>query len=306
MIDRVSTASLYETNLSNINITQTNLAQLNEQISSGNKANTWDQLNGTVEQVSGYTTKISNIDNYTANNTVISTRLNTMDQSLSTLQSVATQYASLIAQRSNQVNGSSINFSQQANSMLDEIASALNVQISGRYLFSGSKTETPPITTPISSTTTTPGTPNNSYYNGDSAQLSSRVSDTQDMQYGVTGDNPAFQQLIGAIQTGLTGDASSSSSGANADFSSSVDMINQAINSLADVKTGIDTNINDINNITDQNSTLKLYWQQALSDDTSTDVASASIQLAADQTTLQATFQAFASISKLNLTSYLN
>lgn len=299
-INRVSTASLYQQNLSDIGSVQMDLARLNRQISSGYKADTWDQLNGTVERVSGYQTKLDTIKNFTINNTTIKARLNTMDQSVTQLQDIAERFASLISQRRTASAGTAMNFGVQAQSMLDQIAQDLNVQIAGRYLFSGANTTTKPITQPMPSLTED-GVPDDNYYNGTSDILTARVSEAQEMAYGVTGDNPAFQNLIGAIKTAIAGDEQSN----DALLSKSVDLINLAVKGLADVKTSIATNTTNLSNIEDQHATLKLYWEESLKDETSTDIAEASIKLAAHQTTLQATFQAFASLTKLKLTDYL-
>ncbi len=299
-INRVSTASLYQQNLSDISSVQVELAKLNKQISSGYKANSWDELNGSVERVSAYQTKIDSISTYNSNNTSVMARLNVMDHTMGQLQDIATQYASLISQRNSGVGGNSLNFATQAKAMLDQISQDMNVQIAGRYVFSGSKTNTAPVNQPIGISGSS-GTPSNSYYNGSSDALTARISDAQVLHYGVPGDDPAFQNLISAITTGIAGNASNDSSL----LSKSIDNINLAIQGLADVKTGVDTSITNIQNVQDQHATLKLYWQQALSDETSTDVAEASIKLAADQTTLQATFQAFAGLTKLKLTDYL-
>lgn len=300
MVSRVATSILQQQSLTNINTVQADLAKLNKQISSGDKADSWDELNGVVERVSSYNTQISSIDNFVSNNTSIDTRLNLMDQSISSLQDLATKYSSLITSRRS-ASGTSINFTQQANELLQSIAQTLNVSSQGRYIFSGSKTDTAPITQPIPDNTTA-GVPDANYYNGNSDILTAQISSDQQISYGVTANNPAFQQLIGAIKAGIAGDTA----GDDNMLAKSVDLINQAVQSLASVRSSVDANSATIEATNQQQTTIKTYWQQSLQDDAGTDIATASIQLASDQTVLQATFQAFASLSKLKLSDYLN
>lgn len=301
MVDRVSTASLHQQNLKDMGRVQLSLATLNRQISSGLKADTFDQMAGIVERVSSYETKLSNIDVYLSNSNSIKARLNTMDQSVSEVQDVATQFASLLALRRNPAASSGLNFVQQASSLLDTVVQSLNVSVEGRYLFGGSKTDTQPIPKPLPSLQES-GVPDDKYYNGNNDILTARVSDTHEIPYGVKANDPGFQKLIASIQTAIEADKTGKGDEV---FAKAVDLINEAVEELAQTRAGIGANSTNLSSIKDQHDRMKLYWKEAVTDETSTDIAEASIQLTVDQTVLQATFQAFASLSKLKLTDYL-
>ncbi len=85
--------------------------------------------------------------------------------------------------------------------MLEQMASLLNTQYNGGYLFGGSATKTAPVD--ISSATyaaaSSPSTADTNYYQGDSQLGAVRVSDNQTVSYGVTADNTAFEQIMRAM-----------------------------------------------------------------------------------------------------------
>lgn len=300
-INRVATSSMHQQNLKDISLDQQNLAKLNKQISSGLKASNYAELNGAVERVSGYESKLSAIKTHLSNNNSIEARLNVMDQSVTQLQDIAEDFASLIAMRRNPATANGLNFQAQAKALMASAAQTLNISVEGRYLFSGSKTDTPPIATPVPSNTTV-GVSDANYYRGNSDVLNARVSDSLEIPYGITGNDQAFQDLFSAINTALQGDAGNS----DAILQKAVDQINAAVDGLASVRAGIGSQISNLQDVNEQHEQLQVYWKQAVSNDTSTDIAEASIQLATDQTVLQATFQAFANLSRLRLTDFLN
>src|SRR5262249_35884132 len=117
----------------------------------------------------------------------------------------------------------------QATARLKEVVSLLNTQIDGVYLFGGRETNAAPMTnvgdittvgTPLNTaaalnggfplTTTASGdarytaidpllTGTNFYYTGDTgpaATLTARVDEGLDVNYGYTGDNPAFKEVL--------------------------------------------------------------------------------------------------------------
>ncbi len=309
MVDRVATHSLQQTNLRYISSIESDLATLNQQISSGKKATTYDQLNGVVEQVSGYQTEVDKINNYSSNNTILNSNLNLMDEALNQIGTIAGKYQALVAGQNGATNDSQ-DFVNQAQSYLTQVVSLLNTTDgNGNYIFSGSRTNTPTVSTPLPGLASD-NQPSASYYQGNGDIATARISDSQEISYGVLGSNPAFQNVIAAIQQGIAGATSSSQSGSSSSgqdlISSSVDLIASAIQQVASVRVGVDDNVTAIKNTTDEQTQLQTYWQQSLSDNEDTDIAAASIQLSSDQTLLQATFQAFATISKLKLSDYLN
>ena len=82
---------------------------------------------------------------------------------------------------------------------MNELASLLNTQYDGRYLFAGSRTETAPVDMSAYSNTTSATTADTSYYQGNDELASAKVSTSQSITYGVTADNTAFEQAMRAF-----------------------------------------------------------------------------------------------------------
>ncbi len=299
MADRISALVTHARTLRDITLTQIDLAKVNQQVSSGKRVSSYGELNGAVERVSTNQSKISRIDNYIANNKAITTTLNAMNNSLDQIQKSLENFSSNLVLRRGATTSEQMNFSALAEEALDKVAGALNINLGGRYLFSGTKTDVKTVDDNIY--LAQDGVPDDSYYNGNSEGMTARISDSRVIEYGVTGNDPAFQKAIAAIKTAQTADANNDQEG----FEKASALLNEAISEITNVRAKIATNITSVESASSEHESMKVYWKQSLKEDLDTDVAEASIRLAADQTILQATYQVFALTSKLKLSDYL-
>lgn len=300
MVNRVSTAALHNTNLRYIGQLASERATLNQQISSGIKPQSYSDLTGAVERVSGFEEKISKIDTYLKNNTLVSTRLNATNSAIEQIQKITEEFISNVTLY-NPSTENSFDLQAFAQSALDRIEDQLKVSVEGRYLFSGARTNTEPVGD-INAALTTIGEADDNYYNGDNVKLSARVSDSYEMEYGVTANDPALQDLISGIRTAIAAVDNFS----NAQLSQAKDLLNSAKTGLATLRANVNTNITALSAVNKQHEQLKLFWKESLSADIDTDLSEATIKLSANETILQSTFSAFAKISQLKLTDYLN
>ena len=299
MADRISALTTQAKTLRNISLAQIDLAKINQQVSSGNAVASYSELNGAVERVSANQGKLARIDNYVTNNKAITTTLNAMDGSMDQIQKALQDFQSSLTLRRSSTTGDQMNFPSLAKEAMDKIAGALNMDVGGRYVFGGTKTDVPPVSGNISLKQS--GVPDDSYYNGNNDTMTARISDSRTINYGVKANDPAFQQAFAAIATAQNANSSNDS----AQFDKAIDLVNKAVSNMANVRAKIDTGIASVNSEDDMHSTMKIYWKQAVAGDMDTDVADASIKLSADQTVLQATYQIFALTSKLKLSDYL-
>jgi flagellar hook-associated protein 3 FlgL len=300
MSDRVATLTSHGQTLRSIAAGQKSLAKVTQQISSGKKASTFNELNGVLERVIGNESKLSRIDNYVQNNKSVVTRLQVMNKSIDQVQKALEEFAGNVTLRQGATSGTQMNFQGLAKDKLDKIKAAMNVNIEGRYIFGGTKTDVKPISNIISLSES--GVVDDDYYQGNSEVLSVRVSDENDITYGINADDEAIATAITAILTAMDIDADDNG---QTDFSAAVNLINDAKVQLASLRANINTNITSIETTNNEHESLKIYWKEALAGDLDTDIAEASIKLSADQTVLQATYQTFALTSKLKLTDYL-
>ena len=300
MTDRVSTAFIQSNNLKDISKLQVEMSTLNRQISSGQKATDFSELNGSIERVTGVQSKLDRISVYQTNNTSVKLRLQASDKAIDQIQQFASDFRSLLTSQISS-SGNNIDFVNEANRRITMIKEQLNTSVEGRYIFSGAKTDTAPLGDVVNAISD-PGVLNDGYYQGDNTDISARVSDSLELQYGVKASDPAFHKLIGAIQTAIEG----KKMGKSAYLDQAMDMMGEAISGLTQVRSKVNSNLVALDAVNNQHDNAKTYFKQILGEDLDVDIADATIQLQSNQTVLQATFQAFAKISALKLTDYLH
>lgn len=299
-ISRVSTLTLHRQTLSDVLNVQSDLAKLQNQISSGLKANTFAELHGQVETFVQLEAKMQKSQNYIDNNTIIESRMQTTSVTMDQIINIADDYKNLLLQRRNGATGQDVQFQISARAMLDMVADELNTSIEGRYLFSGGRTNGPAVMTPVPAPFIA-GVPDQSYYLGDSQDLTARVEDHMEIAYNVRANDPAFQKLFAAINLGLSADLTDSQTL----LADATEMIAGAIDDLTGVRARVQQNTVNITQVSERHEQLKLYWKGITERISKTDLLSASTEVSTDQAILQASFQAFSVISQLKLTDYI-
>lgn len=299
MVGRISTVALHNTTLRYANSTSLDLAKQTQQISSGIKASSFSELAGNVERISGFEEKIGKIDVYISSNSLISTRLNSITTALNDIQQVAESFRSDLTLY-NQTTSENFSIQASAESALQQIEDLLSISIGGRYLFSGSRTNIPPISD-ITAPVNTYGEADANYYQGDSEKSSGKISDSFELEYGVTANDPALQSLITGIRTVLEG----AINGSDNVITSGQDLVSDSITTLSTLRAKVNLDITTVDSVNSQHTQLQLFWQQSLSEELDADAVSLQIELDINKTILQASFQAFASLSQLKLTDYL-
>ena len=299
---RISTFALHQRTLSDFNRVQSNLFELQGQVSSGIKANDFEGLNGQVEQFTTIGAKIKSLNSYLDNNSEAISRLKTTRQSIENIISIADQIQDLTTLRRDGGIATNVNYTQQVNNMRTSIAKELNISLEGRFLFSGTATNTAPVVDGTFPESVTPGTPDDIYYQGSKDDYTLRSQDNVDKQYNIRADNDAFQKLFAGISLGLKGDAADN----DTDIGNAFTMISQGLEGIIALQGKVDADTVDLQDTNDRHTTAVTYFK-GLSDSISkTDLVSASTQVAVDQSILQANFQIFSRISSLHLSDYLN
>ncbi|WP_029080077.1 flagellin [Bradyrhizobium sp. th.b2] len=191
-----------------------------------------------------------------------------------------------------------INYAQQA---ISQMQGLLNTQYDGEYVFSGARTDTAPAD--LSTFDTGTGsltTSDTSYYKGDSEIASVRVSDSQSISYGVTADNPAFEQVMRLLK--YVGNSTTLSS---SDISQALDLASNALDATSTVQAKLSTAASQIETASTNQSDYQNFAKTLSTNLTSVDVAAVTAQLSTYQAQLTASYSAIAKIQGLNLASYL-
>lgn len=301
-IGRVSTYSNHLITLDSLGRRQGSLNETQKQVTSGFKYETFADiaLEGQTRRIVDFQSTLTRIDTYTANNELVSNRLETMDKAVATIEDITNDViTSMMTERS--AAGGALPLATQLKQALQQISDRLNVNAGGRYLFSGAATTTRPVGDLTISNLDGASAYTDNYYNGDYASLPFNASDDVSIDYAIRANDPAFQKLIGSIHMAIAAEAS----GSDTQLANAIQLANEARVDIASVRNVIRNNAAVIESAQKVNDDFKTYYNQTLSTLEGTDVAAASISLSMDQAILQASFQTFSRISGLTLVSYL-
>ncbi len=284
---------------------QSELEKVSTQIATSNQHQDFKGYagDGSAERLISFKETLSNVENYVTANTIIKARLDTMNQSVQKIQDIAANFAQLITLSRNAASGSDIPLAVQGEAALDSIAAQLNVKFDGRYLFSGSKTDTAAVSDlNLNTNLNSSNEPTDNYYQGDSSPPSIKVSDFQDVSYGVLANDPAFQKLIGAINLAMDGHAA----GDDTKLAAAFDMVDDAINGLTAVRANIIASTTSVTDATEIHRSVDLTITENIKNISSTDIVEATTTMSNLQALVQATYIAYNRLSQLKLSNFIN
>lgn len=299
-ISRVSTYNTHQSTLSDSVGLQAELAKLQGQISSGLKADKFSELSGQVEAYSALTNRLSRTNLFIQQNQLTDTRLKTMSNVLDQVIDVANETKNLLVLARSGANGDSLAFDERLDGLWSSFAAQMNTNADGRYLFSGTRTDTPPVN-PEFPVLEESGVPDTGYYQGNQENMQFRIQDDYEFEQRARADDPAFESIVAAFAMAREGH----NSGDDTKMAQAMDLIQEGIIGTIDVQAMINTQSININNATERLKTLQLYWKGMQEGLINTDIVSASTQIAINQSILQASFQSFARINQLKLSDYL-
>jgi flagellar hook-associated protein 3 FlgL len=300
-IGRTSDFAQHQTTLGHFSRVQRDLADLQNQISSGQRSRNFKGLVGDVEEFVNVEASVKKTKAYLDNNSETLVRMRTIRTGISNTVNIVDNMQDLVGLRRNGALADNLAFEQQWKGMIAAVANELNVNIEGRYLFSGTRTDKPPIVNPPPAPGEL-GTPDISYYQGSGDNYITRPQDRYEIELDVRGDDPAIQMLYNAYHLGIEAHAT------NDDdlLDDTLTAINAALDGIITMQTRMDAKIVEVERINDSHEARRLYFQSVADEIGSVDVVEATTQLSLDQTILTASFQAFARISSLSLSDYLN
>ena len=297
---RVTQLAQQAQTLSNILAAQKRIQESAIQISSGFKSQTFTGIafdSSRLVSLEGLRTRFEQLDR---NNSIVGSRLERMDQSVSTIFDAMIELRNLVIQRQNDASGSAVPLAAVAQNLLDAVAGQLNVKENGRFLFAGTLTTTAPVIFPVPDPTVF-GTPDATYYTGNSTELTVRIDDTITIKYGMTADRTGFQEVIAAMKAAIQGDATNNTTL----LKTSLALADTAIAALAGYRAEIGSDMSTIDLAKQRNGDFLLFVEQSISDIVNVDIPSAITQLTTNETILQASFLMLSRVGSLSLANYL-
>jgi flagellar hook-associated protein 3 FlgL len=251
--------------------------------------------------------EVSNATRWSANASLASDRVQTMYSAVGDMIDLATTLKSSIAtaMSGTATDTTASSLQEAAENALSDLANAMNVQLDGRYLFSGSDTDTAPVDLSVYPASSPPSatTADTSYYQGDSQLASISVSAQTKITYGVTGDTAGFETVLRAAA--LAASAASTDPVDTDALDDAYDLITTAISKLGTLQEGLSTTANRLTTAKASQDSYSDYLQSMVSDIKNVDSAAIMTRVTELQTQLEASYSAVSGILKLRLTDYL-
>ncbi len=300
-VGRISTFALHQTTLRDTSKAQVNLADLQQQLSSGQKSQDFAGLGGNdSEQFLLLENKIAKTDIYLNNNKIVTTRLNATDNILSQVIETASNLKSLISQRRNAASNSAA-FPETLRGAWQSLVSQLNTSMEGRYLFSGTRTDTAPVNPDVFPTIGEDQVPNDDYYQGSEENINLRADDNTEITYNVRADDEGIKKIFAGLAMAMKGHDNVS----DAELSKAYDLVEEGLDGVISSRAIVNQNKISVDTINNRHESFKLYFQEVKESIGNADLVSVSTQVAINQGILQAAFQAFAKINSLKLSDFL-
>ena len=121
------------------------VTDLQNQASSGYKSRNYAGIADSAQRLLNLETEYSRTEQYLRNTTQGKLRLQSMETSVDSMLTIATEMKSLLIQASSAQQADDVNIRDEANQALQQIANLLNTNLDGRYLFAGGRSEEPAV-----------------------------------------------------------------------------------------------------------------------------------------------------------------
>ena len=180
------------------------------------------------------------------------------------------------------------------------MATALNVNFDGRYVFSGTASNSKPVPN-INVAPVVNGVADANYYAGSPESSGMRADENIEYDFPVRADDPAFQKIYAAAHSAMKAFAAGDMDG----LRRSLDLMQAGQQDLVGVQAKVNMQILNVTDINDRLNSMNLYWKGMTEKVGKTDIVAASTQIASYEAVLQATFQVYARLSQLKLSDYL-
>jgi flagellar hook-associated protein 3 FlgL len=307
---RISSSSFYTASVSGMLDQQSAIAKLSQQIASGNRLTSAADDPVSATQAMSLNERIAETTKYLANMKSLALTQSEESTVLDQLRQDLTSARDMLSSLGGGSPGADLRTSAAATiaGLYTDIKSLANHQDSaGNYIFAGYQTSTQPFghTAVFGSATPTSGT---STYLGDSGLRQIQIGQGQTVQ--------ANDSLQSVMQSGTAADLlqnldqiATDLQNNSATLPTSVANVSQiitaAMSSLENIQASLASRQGQVNNQQNAINQLLTANQNALSNLTAVDQASAIVELQTRQTSLQAAESAFSQISKLSVFNYL-
>ncbi len=294
---RTGDLAQFERTTANMLSVQSRMRRDNLHIASGKSVHRYTDLAERSSVLIRAQAAVAETRTFADQNELLVNRINLMDGALSDIKDVASELQTLLVARRNPTTGDSIPLDLEAAGMRDRLVGRLNLQVDGRYVFGGSRTDTPPVQ--ASAITSDPT--DTSYYQGDHIPLQARIDVSLQSEYGVLADEEPFAKLFAALELAAEGHAPTDETV----LLQAATLAEEALAGVIARRGELGAAAARIDGIRDSQEGTLLYLEEQVSQLIDTDVPTTMARISQDQVSLEGSFAVTAQLSRLNLTDYL-
>lgn len=194
------------------------------------------------------------------------------------------------------------NLAPKAEGLAETFYSLFKTKYDGRYVFSGSAGDRPPITTTATATTAPATIPApNTYYNGDTQRNLVMTSVGVAEEYGITGDEDAFANLKAGLEALWFGLENNSES----DIDAAIDLLNQSQTEVSSLIGEVGGQQSSFDLLSSRHENTNLFLTEQVDNIEKVDIAEAMSRFTQEQTTLEASLAVVNRVNQLSLLDFI-
>lgn len=308
MVARISTFSQHQLMLANTLRNQSRVATAQEQIASGKKAGEYRELSPDVARAAAARESFAQIESFKSTVDRVSGRVDVYDRALSTVADTARDLRRTILDALGQNDAAALNVNVE--SAFETVAGTLNTVFDGQYIFAGANTDRPPMTVTDIAGLQALATPADAFAN-DAIKAQARVEESVTLDYGVLADETAGD-LVAAIRriadfnTGPDGPFDGELTQVQRDYlQTELFNLEQAIDAAHGVQIDNGLNARRLEDLAVRHADQAVFLETLIGGIEDVDMAEAISRLNRDQTALEASYQAFATLNRMSLLNFL-
>jgi flagellar hook-associated protein 3 FlgL len=297
---RVPTDSFTNTLIQQIQTLNTQQSTLEQQLASGQMITNPSDNPTAMGNVMNMSAQMEQLQQLSSNNATATSITQQSYTALSSMKDISVSASELATEGSSGTTSPSSNaaYATQVNQLIEQALQTANTQYNGAYLFGGTQTSTPPFTGSRDANGNVSGVG----YNGTaSGAVIPTGQGSQVSPYTSGTTNQGMADLINNLVTlrdALTNNDTTTAASVQTNLQTNEDNLLDAVSGVGAVQSGLEADET-------QNQATFTSLQTLVSKATSTDVATATVQLSQAQTSYQAALESSAKIMQTSLLNYL-
>lgn len=298
-MERVSSAGLGQALLRSAMTVQARLAEKQTAQSSGLTEETYAALGSSAGKLISMESQLADLQGRSDTTQTALDRAEAMSDAVGSMIELMSELRSTLSSMSTQTSDS-VDYNQVGETLLEDLANLMNLQVDGRYLFGGGQTTTAPVDVSLLSVPTTPSTADSAYYLGDDSVQSVKVTDSASVDYGVTANESGFEKALRAANMLANIDASDEDAIAEA-----YDLATEAMDELLATQGRLGVNASRLESWQERQDTAASLMSERISDIKAVDTAQVAVEISQYETTLEASYAVLGKLNSLRLLDYL-